>query len=79
MNSEAKDSASNADRLVYIRALGPGEASRLLPPDAINDLDMDEPLFVVTSAEGTNLAIVEGKAAAWAAALAHDLRPVSVH
>ncbi len=67
------------ERLVYIRALDLAEARRLLPPDALAEIDDVDGLFVVTSAEGQNLAIVEGRDAAYAAALAHDLRPVSVH
>jgi hypothetical protein len=38
-----------------------------------------EDLFVVASADGQRLAIVEGREAAFAAALANDLSPLSVH
>jgi hypothetical protein len=64
---------------VYIRHLEDSEARGLLPPDALADIgDLDD-LFVVASADGQRLAIVEGREAAFAAALAHDLSPLSVH
>jgi hypothetical protein len=75
----SKDFPGADDRLVYIRALDYAEARRLLPPDALADVSDVDALFVVTSAEGQNLAIVEGREAAYATALAHDFRPVSVH
>ncbi len=79
MNQVSKASAAGQDRLVYIRALGLAEARRLLPPDALADFDETDGLFVVANADGENLAIVEGRDAAYAAALAHDFEPVSVH
>jgi hypothetical protein len=38
-----------------------------------------EDLFMVSSADGQRLAIVEGRDAAFATARMHDLTPVSVH
>ena len=35
--------------------------------------------FVISSADGVRLAIVEGRDAAFAAARLHDLKPLSVH
>jgi hypothetical protein len=51
----------------------------MLPPDALADVSDPDDLFVVASADGQSLAIVEGREAAFAAALAHDLSPLSVH
>lgn len=64
---------------VYIRHLGEAEIRGMLPPDALADVSDPDDLFVVASADGQSLAIVEGREAAFAAALAHDLSPLSVH
>ncbi len=74
-----KTDALEGESFVYIRHLDPAEARGLLPPDALLDVDNPEDLFMLISAEGQHLAIVEGRDAAFAAALAHDLRPLSVH
>lgn len=74
-----KSDVFEGQSLVYIRQLDATEASGLLPPDALMDVDDPGDLFILTSAEGQHLAIVEGREAAFAAALAHDLSPHSVH
>jgi hypothetical protein len=74
-----KSDVFEGQSLVYIRQLDVTEASGLLPPDALMDVDDPSDLFILTSAEGQHLAIVEGRDAAFAAALAHDLSPLSVH
>jgi len=64
---------------VYIRHLDDGEIRSLLPPEALDEVGDIDDLFVVASADGQRLAIVEGRDAAFAAALANDLKPLSVH
>lgn len=68
-----------SDSFVYIRHLDVGEVSGLLPPDALADIGDPDDLFVVSSADGQRLAIVEGRDAAFAACHANDLLPLSVH
>lgn len=67
------------EALVYIRQMDVGEVSGLLPPDALADVDDPDDLFMVFSADGQRLAIVEGRDAAFAACHANDLHPLSVH
>lgn len=65
--------------LVYIRQMDADEVNEILPPNALADVEDLEELFAVLSADGERLAIVEGRDAAFAAARAHSLRPLSVH
>ena len=67
------------DAFVYIRHLDAGEVETMLPPNALEQIAHPDDLFVVSSADGVRLAVVEGREAAFAAARAHDLRPLSVH
>lgn len=67
------------ESFVYIRQMAVGEVRGLLPPDALADVDDPDDLFIVSSADGEHLAIVEGRDAAIAACHANDLRPLSVH
>jgi hypothetical protein len=77
--SNDKSNSLEGNTFVYIRHLEDGEIRSLLPPDALDDVTDPDDLFVVASADGQRLAIVEGREAAFAAALAHDLNPLSVH
>jgi hypothetical protein len=77
--SNDKSNPLEGNRFVYIRHIDDGEIRSLLPPDALDDVSDPDDLFVVASADGQRLAIVEGREAAFAAALAHDLKPLSVH
>ncbi len=79
MTTDLKMTPVEPEAFVYIRHIDAGEVRRLLPPDALGEIDSPDDLFVVASADGVRLAIVEGRDAAFAAALAHDLRPLSVH
>lgn len=79
MTTGLKTPESEGAAFVYIRHLDDGEIRSLLPPEALADVDDPDDLFVVASADGQRLAIVEGRDAAFAAALANDLRPLSVH
>ena len=65
--------------IVYIRHLGADEVRDLVPANALEGIGHPEDLFMVSSADGQQLAIVEGRDAAFAAARMHDLSPVSVH
>lgn len=79
MTTGLKTTDSEGAAFVYIRHLDDGEIRSLLPPEALADVDDPDDLFVVASADGQRLAIVEGREAAFAAAWANDLRPLSVH
>lgn len=79
MTTEIKTDLFEKEALVYIRQMDMGEVSGLLPPDALADIDDPDDLFMVFSADGQRLAIVEGRDAAFAACHANDLHPLSVH
>ena len=70
-----------APDLVYVREISaadvladaaPGEGRRL-------DIDPDQILYAVHSADGERLAVMLDRETAFAAAVAHELEPVSVH
>lgn len=79
MTTGLKSNPFEGNTFVYIRHLDEGEIRSLLPPDALDDVGDPDDLFVVASADGQSLAIVEGRDAAFAAAFANDLHPLSVH
>ncbi|ABI78690.1 conserved hypothetical protein [Hyphomonas neptunium ATCC 15444] len=79
MTTEIETDLFEKEALVYIRQMDVGEVSGLLPPDALADIDDPDDLFMVFSADGQRLAIVEGRDAAFAACHANDLNPLSVH
>ncbi len=79
MTTGLKTTTFEGDSFVYIRHLDDGEIRSLLPPEALDGVADPDDLFVVASADGQRLAIVEGREAAFAAALANDLKPLSVH
>ena len=68
----------SAKDLVYIRRIAENEIAGL-PPEALDTVADRDSLFVLSNGEGEQLAIVEGRDAAFAAARAHEMRPVSVH
>ena len=70
--------AFSAKDLVYIRRIADNEIAEL-PDEALDAVSDREALFVLANGEGQQLAIVEGRDAAFAAARAHEMRPVSVH
>ena len=80
MNDLAKPTAGDLDfsRFVYFRNINELELAEL-PADALRGVDDLEDLVVVTNGEGQKLAIIEGRAAAEAAAEAYKLEAVSVH
>jgi hypothetical protein len=79
MTANQKSDPSEGTAFVYIRHMHDSEIRALLPPDALDGIEDTDDLFVVASADGQRLAIVEGREAAFAAALANDLNPLSVH
>lgn len=76
MTPELKTNPFESEAFVYIRHLDAGELQGLLPA---NQIDETDDLFVVTSADGERLAIVQGREAAFATARMNDLKPLSVH
>jgi hypothetical protein len=79
MTTELKTNPFENEAFVYIRHLDADELQSLMPANAMRDVNDPEELFVVLSADGIRLAVVEGRDAAIAAALANDLQPLSVH
>ncbi len=68
----------SAKDLVYVRRIAENELEGL-PQEALETVHDRDSLFVLANGEGEQLAIVEGRDAAFAAARAHEMRPVSVH
>jgi|TARA_R100000501_G_C2549013_1_gene64482 hypothetical protein len=68
----------SAKDLVYVRRIAENELDDL-PEEALQTINSRESLFVLANGDGQQLAIVEGREAAFAAARAHEMRPVSVH
>jgi hypothetical protein len=70
-----------APDLVYVR---PIKAAEILADTAVEEirgfsLDPDQVLYAVHRADGERLAVMTDKDSAVAAAIAHELAPVSVH
>lgn len=72
--------ALGAPDLVYVR---PIKAAEILAdaPEGVEDFDLapDQTLYAVCRADGARLAVLTDRDSAVAAALAHELAPVSVH
>jgi len=66
--------ALGAPDLVYVRPVTAAEVTALGV-----DLDPDQILYAVHRADGERLAVMEDRDSAMAAAIAHELAPVSVH
>jgi hypothetical protein len=72
--------ALGAPDLVYVRPIKAAEIMADVPDDAPDfDLAPDQTLYAVFRADGARLAVLTDKDSAVAAALAHELAPVSVH
>ena len=73
--------ALGAPNLVYVRPIKAAEILANTPAAQIQsfELDPDQTLYAVHRADGERLAVLTDKDAAMAAALAHELAPVSVH
>ena len=73
--------ALGAPNLVYVRPVTAKEIMASTPVDAVKGFPLDpgQTLYAVHSADGARLAVLADRASAIAAALAHELAPVSVH
>ena len=73
--------ALGAPALVYVREVKAKEVLAGTPVEAIKgfEIDPDQTLYAVHSADGSRLAVLTDKDSAFAAAVSHDLVPVSVH
>lgn len=73
--------ALGAPDLVYVRPIKAAEILADTPVEAIVgvELDPDQTLYAVHRADGERLAVMTDRNSAVAAALAHELAPVSVH
>jgi hypothetical protein len=67
--------------LVYIRPIRAADAMADLPFATAEQagLDPDQTLYALHGANGARLALMTDRDAAYAAALAHELAPVSLH
>lgn len=70
-----------APDLVYVRPIKASEVIASVPAQQIEEfhLDPEQTLYAVHRADGERLAVLSDRDAAMAAALAHELAPVSVH
>jgi hypothetical protein len=73
--------ALGAPQLVYVRPVKAAEILASVPLAQIQgiELDPEQTLYAVHRADGERLAVLTDKESAVAAALAHELAPVSVH
>lgn len=73
--------ALGGPNLVYVRPIKAAEIMADTPIEQIKGFDLkpDQTLYAVHRADGARLAVLGDKNAAVAAALAHELAPVSVH
>ena len=70
-----------APSLVYVREIRAADVLASTPVEAVEEFDLDpeQMLYAVHGADGSRLAVLSDRDAAYAAALAHELTPVSVH
>jgi len=73
--------ALGAPDLVYVRPIKAAEVIASTPAAQLQayEFEPDQVLYAVHRADGERLAVLTDKEAAMAAALAHELAPVSVH
>jgi hypothetical protein len=67
--------------LVYVRPVKAGEVMAGAPAEALRsfELDPEQTLYAVHRADGERLAVLTDRDSAYAAAVANELAPVSVH
>lgn len=67
--------------MVYVRPVKAGEVMAAAPAEALKsfELDPEQTLYAVHRADGARLAVLTDRASAYAAAVANELAPVSVH
>lgn len=70
-----------APSLVYVREVTGAEVLADTPVEAIKGFDLtpEQKLYAVHGADGARLAVLSDRDSAYAAAIAHELTPVSVH
>lgn len=70
-----------APDLVYVRAIRASDVMADARVEAAPDVDIDpdQILYAVHGADGERLAVMLDRETAFAAAVAHDLEPMSVH
>ena len=70
-----------APELVYVREVTAKEVLAGTPVELVKGIEIDpeSTLYAVHRADGARLAVLSDREAAFAAALAHELAPVSVH
>jgi len=70
-----------APNLVYVREVSAADVIANTPVEAIKgfQLDPEQTLYAVHGADGARLAVLSDRDSAYAAAIAHELTPVSVH
>jgi hypothetical protein len=73
--------ALGGPNLVYVRPVKAAEIMADTPVEAIQGFDLkpDQILYAVHRADGARLAVLGDRDSAMAAAVAHELAPVSVH
>ena len=73
--------ALGAPNLVYVRPIKAAEIMADTPIDQIRGFNLtpEQTLYAVHRADGARLAVLGDRDQAMAAALAHELAPVSVH
>lgn len=73
--------ALGAPDLVYVREVAASEVLAGTPVELMKGIELDpnSTLYAVHRADGARLAVLSDRDAAFAAALAHELAPVSVH
>lgn len=73
--------ALGAPHLVYVKPITGAEVLASTPSEEIQGFNIDpgQTLYAVHRADGARLAVLADRGSAVAAALAHELAPVSVH
>ncbi len=72
--------ALGAPELVYVRAVRAADiVGATLDPASSGEIGPEQTLYAVHRADGARLAVMGDRQSAVAAALAHELAPVSVH
>lgn len=69
--------AWNARRLVYVRPVTAAELSTMV--NGLEDVPGDTMLYAVHASDGTPVAVLDNREAAFTAARQHEMEPVSVH
>ena len=73
--------ALGAPNLVYVRPIKASEVLASVPSDQVKGFELHpgQTLYAVHRADGERLAVLTDRDSAVAAAIAHELAPVSVH